>query len=192
MNPTGPHAAALESRSMKKHGIRSGKKNSQYRHGDAQKSGRASEYLSWRELRTRCRNPHNHAYARYGGRGIRVCDRWMVYENFLADMGRKPSPRHSIDRIDNDGNYEPGNCRWATSSQQNLNRSSSAYTRGTNHHSARLNEVSVRIIRRCGELRVDQRALGVFFGVSQSVIWNVIHLLTWRHVPEPGAAGVCG
>lgn len=71
----------------------------------------------------RCTNERVPEFARYGARGISVCERWASsYENFLADMGRKPSPSHSIDRIDNDDNYEPGNCRWATAKQQRANR----------------------------------------------------------------------
>lgn len=71
----------------------------------------------------RCENPNNTFWHRYGGRGIRVCERWRnCYEAFLSDMGRKPSPRHSIDRINNDGNYERGNCRWATASEQGRNK----------------------------------------------------------------------
>lgn len=66
----------------------------------------------------RVTNPKRDRAHRYIERGITVCDRWRVYENFLADMGRRPSPKHSLDRIDTDGNYEPGNCRWATNVEQ--------------------------------------------------------------------------
>jgi hypothetical protein len=79
------------------------------------------EFQAWKKARARCQTPSDARYASYGGRGIRVCDRWQKYENFLADMGRRPSPLHSLDRIDNDGNYEPGNCRWATASEQQRN-----------------------------------------------------------------------
>lgn len=93
------------------------------KHGEAYKGQESAEYRSWRAMKNRCTNPNNAAYPRYGGRGIAVCARWDSFENFLFDMGRRPSPKHSIDRINNDGDYEPGNCRWATSSQQNSNYS---------------------------------------------------------------------
>ena len=72
----------------------------------------------WRSLRERCNNPRSRDYPKYGGRGIKVCNRWNDFENFAADMGERPSDRLSIDRINNHGHYEPGNCRWATTKQQ--------------------------------------------------------------------------
>lgn len=80
------------------------------------------EYGAWRNMRDRCSNPNTSHYECYGGRGISICDRWMnSFENFFEDMGPRPSPRHSIDRIDVNGNYEPANCRWATVVQQRRN-----------------------------------------------------------------------
>lgn len=101
---------------MREAASRSGAKSR--RHGDCG----SVEYAAWRSMRDRCANPKNKRFKDYGGRGIEVCQRWLVYENFLADMGRKPHPNMSLDRIDNDGNYEPDNCRWATSVEQNRNR----------------------------------------------------------------------
>lgn len=73
-------------------------------------------------MMTRCYNKKSACYAQYGGRGIKVCRRWWRYENFLCDMGRMPTPEHSLDRIDNTKGYNPKNCRWATRSEQSLNR----------------------------------------------------------------------
>jgi hypothetical protein len=91
------------------------------RHGHAHKGSTTPEYRSWSCMLSRCRNSNDPGWKYYGGRGIRVCERWHVFENFLADMGPRPEPkaRYSIDRFpNNDGNYEQGNCRWATRSEQ--------------------------------------------------------------------------
>lgn len=95
-----------------------------FKHGHSMKDN-ATEYTAWRNMLKRCSNPKHPNYSRYGGRGISVCERWKTsFENFLADMGMKPQSavRLTIEREDNDGNYEPGNCKWATYKEQNNNK----------------------------------------------------------------------
>lgn len=92
-------------------------------HGHTRGRTPSPTYRSWAAMMTRCFNPRHDTYAAYGGRGIKVCDRWLRFENFLSDMGERPSPHHSLDRFpDGCGDYDPDNCRWATRSQQCLNR----------------------------------------------------------------------
>lgn len=82
---------------------------------------RSVEYLAWSAMIERCYNHKAKAYKHYGARGIAVCERWFAFESFLADMGPRPTPTYSLDRIDNNGNYEPGNCRWTTRTTQMRN-----------------------------------------------------------------------
>lgn len=100
---------------------------SNLRHGHARTAHTTPEHNAWGNMLARCRVQKNRMFKYYGGRGIKVCDRWHEFENFLADMGLRPSAKHSIDRINNDGNYEPGNCRWATREQQSFNRSNNRW-----------------------------------------------------------------
>lgn len=91
------------------------------RHGHCSNRKRTKVYITWHNMLTRCQDPGNRGYPRYGGRGIKVCDRWQKFENFYADMGDQP-PGLMIDRLDNDGDYCPENCAWHGIKEQLANR----------------------------------------------------------------------
>lgn len=120
----------------------------------------AKEYRAWLKMMARCYDPKEDRYPLYGGRGIRVCDRWMEvpegFHNFQADMGPAPSKKHTLERIDNDGNYEPTNCRWATWKEQ-------AQNRRTNRHLT-FNGETLTMAQWADRLGVDRR-----------VIWKRLH-----------------
>jgi hypothetical protein len=119
-------------------------------------------------MKARCLNPRNHAYADYGGRGITVCDRWLGSDgflNFLEDMG-EPGPGLSIDRIDNDGSYESGNCRWATPAEQQRNR-----------RATRLTQADVDWIR--SGTGLTQQAMADRLGVGRRCIGRVLDGSRW-------------
>lgn len=115
----GSHARVITSNLLKGNSTSCGckRRETQFKHG---MSG-TPIWHAWQEMRQRCSNPKNQAFANYGGRGIRVCDRWEKFENFISDMGMRP-PGYELDRINNDGNYEPENCRWVTSRSNKHNK----------------------------------------------------------------------
>lgn len=141
------------------------------KHGHAKKRGgqQSRTYQAWCNMIGRCSRPTRADFAWYGGRGISVCERWLTFDNFLVDMGEKPQDS-SLDRIDNDRGYEPGNCRWVTNEINSQNRSST-----------RLNAVAavlIRVIRRRG---ATLPALGNAFGVHSSTISTLVRGETWRN-----------
>lgn len=116
---------------------------SRYRHGQSN----SPEYKVWAGMKDRCLNQNATFFSFYGGRGIKVCERWMTFENFRADMGPRPSLQHSIERKDNDGNYEPDNCKWATPLEQSNNTSRNVFIT--------IGETTLTLSQWCRETGVD-------------------------------------
>lgn len=132
---------------------------------------RMPEYKIWKSMIERCGNLNFKSYKDYGGRGITVCDEWIKsFETFIKDMGLRPTPFHSIDRIDNNGNYEPGNCKWSTKVEQGRNMRSNV----------------IKSVKQADEIRqkyqtgnYTYRNLAVEFNCSSSVIHSIINNKSW-------------
>ena len=121
------------------------------------------EWKVWYEMKQRCA-----FHVNYAGRGIQVCKRWQSFENFLTDMGERPSAKHSIDRIDNNGNYAPENCHWATSKQQNRNR-----------RTTKLNYVAVAVIRYLRAAGISAMRIAAAYRIEVSTVRSVVSGRSW-------------
>lgn len=149
---------------------------SQVVHGQARSGSRSPTYRAWQEMHQRCSNPNFGDYEYYGGRGITVCERWTGdggFQRFVDDVGERPSPKLSLDRYPNrDGNYEPGNVRWATSTEQNRNRSN-----------VRLSEDLAREIRGRHEYGESITSIARRLGINRTSISLVVKGKSWKEAP---------
>lgn len=140
-------------------------------HGATANGQWTGTYTTWAGMKQRCQSPNDNNYPYYGGRGIRVCERWQTFENFLADMGERP-PGMSIDRINPNGDYEPGNCQWANGTRQSRNRSM-----------CKLDPESVNEIRGRHEHGESMASIARRLHISSGLVYSVVNRLSWADVP---------
>ena len=131
----------------------------------------------WCNIFTRCENKKALSYAKYGAKGVSICAQWRTFENFLTDMGKCPSPRHTIDRVNPKGNYEPGNCRWATMKQQQNNRS--------NNRKITFNGRTMTLQQWADKTGIDRKTIS---GRIDRLNWPIDQALTASTSPRPRTA----
>lgn len=146
------------------------------KHGHGRSGQQSAEYNAWRHMLARCRNPKHPNYPRYGARGITVCTRWESFPNFLADMGQRPSPKHSLERLDVNGPYSPSDCVWSPITQQARNKRPCT--------SSKLTEEGVSLIRGMFAAGHSQQAIAGTMHVSQSMVTLIKR---GRHWSDSGA-----
>jgi len=130
------------------------------------------EYNIWKNMIARCIHPSQTSYKNYGGRGIKVCSRWKDFQNFFDDMGQKPNSKMQLDRKNNDGDYEPSNCRWATNQENSQNTTRS-----------RVNGKQVATIKRLlHEGKLNQTEIAKMFEVGSNIIWSIKHGVSWTNI----------
>jgi hypothetical protein len=179
-------------------------KDKRFKHGHVAGGKWSPEYRSWAGMISRCYQPINTSYDNYGGRGIKVCERRRSsFAAFLADMGPKPSPKFSLDRINSDADYTPDNCRWATWSEQMRNRRPlkrdalgrvlakgrpegselGRILRGAENGFAKLTEQKVAEIKRRLSEGEKGASLAREFGVKKATVYDIAAGRTWGHIP---------
>lgn len=148
-------------------------------HGHNRVGKRSATYSTWGGMKQRCTNRKSEKYLYYGGRGIKVCERWQVFENFLEDMGERPKGL-TLERIDNNASYCQENCRWATRKEQAANRSHN--NEGELCGSSKLTWKIVKTIRGLTKRKcpVTQTRLAEWFGVKQATISDILRGATWQ------------
>ena len=129
------------------------------------------EYQTWGNMITRCTNPNHEKYPRYGGRGIKVCNRWLYsFTNFYNDMGKRPFPKAQIDRIETNGNYEPSNCEWVTNAYNNQHQTTTKLTMGKARE--------IRILLNGDKMK--QKDIASLYMVSRYTIHNIAINKSWK------------